>query len=180
MLFTMTFFNVQIAAALRTQSLAIFAAQGPYRRGQQHLLPQSIFQQQPFALIIADLSLRLADGDLVGAAIHAQRTVDQVEGPIHIIDYRLQATRTTELQMRLDLAHQSDIFNILMVTAMLHDQLSPSVAVQRTNLTEVGPKLDGAGLIVFVKLQLTEFQFPNTNQHISTVLNPSHQTARNA
>jgi hypothetical protein len=82
--------------------------------------------------------------------------------------------------MRLDLAHQSDIFDILMVTAMLHDQLSPSVAVQRTNLTEVGPKLDGAGLIVFVKLQLTEFQFPNTNQHSSTVLNPSHQTARNA
>ncbi len=172
MLFTITLLDIQIAAALRTQSLAIFAAQGPHRRGQQHLFPQSIFQQQTFALIISDLGLRLADCDLVGAAIHAQRTVNQVETLIYIIDNRLKAARATEFQMRFDLAHQSDIFDVLMVAAMFHDQLSPSVAVQQTNLAKVRPKLDGPRLIVFVKLQLTEFQLPNPNQHSSTRLSP--------
>ena len=71
MLFTMTLLNIQVAAAVRTQPLAIFAAQGPNRRGQQHLLAQCIFLQQAFALIIADLGLRLGNGDLVGAPIHA-------------------------------------------------------------------------------------------------------------
>jgi len=55
---------------------------------------------------------------------------------------------------------------------MLHDQLGPAVAVQRTDLAKVGSKLDGPRLIVFIKLQLTEFQFPNTNQHSSTGLSP--------
>ena len=44
--------------------------------------------------------------------------------------------------------------------------------MQRTDLPEVGSKLDRAGLIVLVKLQLTEFQFPNTNQHRDTGLSP--------
>ena len=63
-----------------------------------------------------------------------------------------------------------------MMTAMLHDQLGTALAVQRANLPEVGTKLDCAGLIVLVELQLAEFQFPNTNQHSSTGL--SHNIAQ--
>ena len=71
MLLTMALLDIQVAAAVRTQTFAIFAAQRPDRRGQQHLLAQDVFQQKTFALIIADLGLGLADRHLIGAAIYA-------------------------------------------------------------------------------------------------------------
>src|SRR5215813_4387330 len=51
-----TIFNIQVAATLRTQSLAFGGAYLLYWQRQQHLLFQHIFQQQPFALIVPDLS----------------------------------------------------------------------------------------------------------------------------
>src|SRR5271157_4900929 len=167
---TMALLDVQVAPAMRTQSFAIFAAKRPHWRGQQHLLAQGVFQQQTFALIVADLGLGFGDRHLVGAAVHAQRPVDQVKRPVHVMADRLQAAGATKLQVRLDLANQPDVFDILMMAAMLHDPLGAAVAVQRADLAKVGPKLDGAGLKRLVELQIAEFQFPNPNQHSSTSL----------
>src|SRR5208283_1779619 len=180
MLLTMAFFDVAVAPAKRTQPFAIFAAQRPYWRGQQNLLAQGVFQQQTFALIIADLSFCFGDRDLVGAAVHAQRPVDQIERPVHIMADRLQAASTTVLQLRLDLAHQPDVLDILMVPAVLHDQFRAPSAAKRAHLQEVNPKLDGAGLKSLVELQVAEFQFPNPNQHSSTGLSPKQENARNS
>ena len=74
--------------------------------------------------------------------------------------------------MHFYVTHQANVFDILMMSAMLYDQLGTAFAVQSPNLAEIWPELDCAGLILFVKLQLLEFQFPNTNQHSSTGLNP--------
>ena len=41
---------------MRAQSLAVFAAGGLQRQRQQNLLAQNIFEQNPLALIISDLS----------------------------------------------------------------------------------------------------------------------------
>src|SRR5580692_7327552 len=171
MLLTITLlFQVQIASAMRTQPLAIFAAQGSNRSRQQHLLTQGIFQQQALALIIADFGFGFGNRYFIGPPVHAQWAVDQVETLVDIVDHRIQATGTAELQVGLYVSHQADIFNILMVPAMFDDQLCTAFAVQKADLAEIRPKLDCAGLIVFVKLQLMEFQFPNTNQHSSTGL----------
>src|SRR5580693_601358 len=48
---------VQVLAALRTQTFAIFAAKGLQRQRQQQLLTQNVFEQQAFALVIADFRL---------------------------------------------------------------------------------------------------------------------------
>src|SRR5271165_5978682 len=167
---TMALLDVQVLPAMRTQSFAISAAQRSNWRRQQHLLAQGVLQQQAFALIVADLSFRLGDRHLVGAAVYAQRPVDQVERPVHIMADRFQAAGATELQVSLDLANQPDVFDILMMAAVLHDQLRAAVTVKRADLGKVGPKLDGAGLKRLVELQIAEFQFPNPNQHSSTSL----------
>ena len=54
-------FLVQILAALRTQSLAIFAASDLQRQREQHLLAQNILEQNTFSLIIADLGFGVGD-----------------------------------------------------------------------------------------------------------------------
>src|SRR5271166_6073779 len=167
---TMALLDVQVLPAMRTQSFAIFAAKRSHRRRQQHLLAQGVLQQQTFTLIVADLGFRFGDRHLVGAAVHAQRPVDEVKRPVHIMADRLQAAGTTELQVGLDLAHQPDVFDILMMAAVLHDQLRATVTVQRANLAKIGSKLDGAGLKRLVELQIAEFQLPNPNQHSGTSL----------
>ncbi len=172
LLTTTLLLQIQVAPAMRAQPLAIFPTQGPNRCCQQHLLTQDIFQQEAFALIIADFGLGFGNRYFVGPPIHAQWAVDQVEALVDVVNHRIQAAGTAELQMRLDLSHQAYVFNILMMPAMLHNQFGSAFAVQRADLAEIRPKLDPTGLIAFVKLQLMEFQFPNTNQHSSTGLSP--------
>ena len=168
MLRTVTLLDVQIAPAVRTQSLALFAAQGAYRRGQQNLLAEDIFQQKTLALIIADFGFRLADGRLIPAAIHTQRPVDQIKTLVYVVRHRIETASATELQFRRYAANQANVFDVLMMAAMLHNQLGPAFATQRSALPELRPKFDHAGLEVFIKLQLSELQFPNTNQHSNT------------
>jgi hypothetical protein len=85
---------------------------------------------------------------------------------------RFETTGTTELQVRFHLAHQPDVLDILVVPAVLNDQLGVAVSVERANLAKVGTKLDGARLKRLVELHIVEFQFPNPNQHSSTNLRP--------
>src|SRR6266436_8667320 len=47
--------DVQVAAAMRTQSLAVRAAKQFHRQRQQYLLFEGIFQQQTLTLIITNL-----------------------------------------------------------------------------------------------------------------------------
>ena len=172
MLLTITLLDIQIAAAVRTQSLAIVAAQRPNRRRQKYLLAQGVFQKQAFAHIIADFGLGLADGRFFGAFVYALRPINQVKTTVDIVGDRLQTASTAELQMHLNTADQPDVFNILVMAAMLHHEVGATLAAQRANLLKIGPKLDRSRLIAFVKLEIVHFQFPNSNQHSSTSLRP--------
>src|SRR6202162_6663917 len=55
---------IQVLAAVRTQTFAIFAANRLQWQRQQHLLAQRVFQKQPFALVVADLGLGVSDRKL--------------------------------------------------------------------------------------------------------------------
>ena len=168
MLFTMALLDVQVTSALRAQTFAILPAQCSNRSRQQHLLTQSIFQQQALTLIITDLGLRFADRYLIAAAVYPLRPEEEIKVLIDIVRHRLQTTRTAEFQVRLYIAHQSNVFHILMVPAMFDDQFGTAIAMQLADLTELGAKLDFTGLIILVELQFAEFQFAYTNQHGST------------
>ena len=104
------------------------------------------------------------------APIHPLRAVDQVKRPIQIVADRLQTASTAELEMRLNAAHQADILDILVMAAMLYNQIGTTLAMQWAHLAKFATELDSSGLIAFVKLQIVEFQFPNTDQHSSTGL----------
>ncbi len=172
MLLTITLLDIQVAAAVRTQSLAIVTAQRPNRRGQKHLLAQRVFQKQAFAHIIADFGLGLADRRLFSALVYALRPINQVETTVDIVPDGLQTASTAELKMHLNIADQPDVFDILVMAAMLHHEVGTTLAMQRANLLKVRPKLDRSRLIAFLKLEIVHFQFPNPNQHSSTSLRP--------
>ncbi|HLI62035.1 MAG TPA: hypothetical protein VKV05_01455 [Terriglobales bacterium] len=167
-LLTVAWRYIQVTAALRTQPLAIFTAQRPHWSSQQDLLPQSVFQQQPFSFIIADFGLGLADGKFFPATVDAQGAVDQVKIAVYLVTDRLQTAGTIELQVRRDAADKPNVLNILMMPAMLHHQLGSPLTMEATDLAELLTELNGARLIFLVELQFLEFQLSNLNQHNST------------
>ena len=60
---------------MRTKPFAVFAADHLQRQRQQNLLAQRIFQQQAFALIIADLGFGSGYRKLFPASIRSQRPI---------------------------------------------------------------------------------------------------------
>src|SRR5262249_52932911 len=74
-----TWLSIAILAATRTEALAIFTAQHFQRNREQHLLAQDVFQEQAFALIVADLGFRIGHGEFLVSGVGAQRTIQQVK-----------------------------------------------------------------------------------------------------
>src|ERR1700684_395770 len=119
---------VQILAAVRAQSLAIFAARHLQWDGQQHLLAHHIVKQNSLAFIIADLSLRIGHRYLVPPRVRPLRTIQQVELALHILSKRLQAARTTRFEARRQSASDPYVLDYLVLTVMLLDQIRPPPA----------------------------------------------------
>src|SRR5262249_5055289 len=106
---TITRLNVQVAPAVRAQTLAVFAANLLGRHGQQDLLLQRVFEKQSLTLIVANLSFSAADGNIFAPRVNALRAVDEVELFRHGVSYRFQATGTTALDLSGKLADQPDV-----------------------------------------------------------------------
>src|SRR6266513_966819 len=66
-------FQIKVLPAMRAKALTILAADCPEWKGQQHLLPQHIFQQHALALIIADLSLGRCNRKLLFSGVRSER-----------------------------------------------------------------------------------------------------------
>src|SRR6202012_1874350 len=153
-----TAFHIQVPAALRTQPFAVGAAKLPWRQRQQYLLFQNIFQQQTFALVIANLSFRLADGDLVSLCIHAQRAIEQVKFFSNIVSYGIKAARTAHLNVRGEAAYKPDVLNNFARSPVFPDQLCATRSLQWLCLNQILTKINHAGGKGLVKFQISELK----------------------
>src|SRR6266403_387130 len=92
-LVTRTWLSVAVAAATGTQSLAVLTTQNFQRDREQHLLANSVFQKQAFALIVADFGFRVGYRQLFVPGVGAQRAIQQIKAARHLLDHRLDTAR---------------------------------------------------------------------------------------
>src|SRR5947207_4563271 len=84
---------------MRAKSFAFSAANQLDRQGQQELLFDNVLQQQSFALIVANLGFRLADGSFISACVHSLRAVQEVKSFAHILDHGIKAAGAANLHL---------------------------------------------------------------------------------
>ena len=116
---------------MRTEALAIEAAQSTSRQGEQHLLAHYILKQQTAFVIIPYLRLVFRNGTLPGIGIRAFRTKQQVEAPLKRQHDRFYAARTQNLKCSPVLGPDADIIYLLLRPAMFHKQIGLALHRQR-------------------------------------------------
>src|ERR1700734_2894424 len=116
---------VQILAAVRAQSLAIFATRDLQRDGQQYLLAHHIVEQDPLAFIIADLGFRIRHRYLVPPSIRTLGTIQQVKLAFYVLNNRLQTASAVCFQAGRQGALDAYVLDYLVLAVMLLDQVGP-------------------------------------------------------
>ena len=148
---------ITILAALRAEALAIWPTHGLDRHGQQNLFAEHVFQLQPIALVITDLSLSFADVDLVGTLLGFQRPVEQVERAIHVQLDILDAAGAVDIHAASQRRDYADIVYRMLSAMVLTDEFGAALQLQRSELTNVGTEVHRAGKELLIELKLTEF-----------------------
>ena len=161
-------FLIQILATLRAQALASFAAGYFQWQRQQHLLAQHIFQQDSFALIIADLSLGISHGQLVATCINTQGPVKQFKLSRYILRHRLEAPGTLQLQPCLEAATKAYVSDDLVLAVMLLDQFGAAAGFQRRLLPNIASQVNDTGLKRLLEIQRLAFQVFDVEEHSET------------
>ena len=122
---------------MRAQAAAVFAAHSLQGNGQEHLLPQHIFQQHAFPGVVADLGLVFWNGALIHSRIGAAGTVKQVEIPGNVAGYWFQAAGAIQLQAGGEMAYYPDILNALPVSPAFFYQFRVAARAQRPHLVNI-------------------------------------------
>jgi hypothetical protein len=76
---------IEVLAAPWAQTLTVDPANRLDGYSQQNLFAKNIFQLQPFAFIVADFGLGLADGDFFLTPVDAQWTVQQIKRTAYLL-----------------------------------------------------------------------------------------------
>jgi hypothetical protein len=103
------------------KTLAIIAANRFQGKSQDDLLLQYIFQLQPLTLIIADLGFGGGHGNLFPPRVRPLWAIQQIEVVGHVLEHRLKATRTGQLNPCLQTPGESYVFYYLMLAVLLFD-----------------------------------------------------------
>ena len=160
-----TLLLIQVLAALRTQALAVFLADGLQRQRQKHLLAQDIFQQNTLALIVTDFGFRIGDRELIAPGIYTQGAIQQLELAVYIVADGLKTTRALQFQTCEKASAQAYIFNNLVLAVMFLDQFGAPDCFQRRALADICTKIDDTGLELFLKFARTNFQIFDVEEH---------------
>ena len=150
---------------MRTKSLAILAADGLQRKGQQNLFAHRVFQQYALALIVTDFSFRAGNGKLGAPCIGAQGPVQQIKTVDYLLDNGFKTAGTDHFNSCAELASKPYILYYLSLTVMLFDQLGTSGGVQIIHLPQVRPKIYRPRNVLLLEINGMEFQLMNFNQH---------------
>jgi hypothetical protein len=158
-------FLIQIAPAMWAQTFAVLAADRLQRQRQQDLLPQNVFKEQTFSLIITDLGLGCGHRKLFFAGIRTLRAVEQLEVLGDIAVDQLKTASARQLDPCCKVAYKAYVIDYMVLAVMLLDQLCAPLAVQIAFLPEVCAKVYGSGRKMLVKVHWVDLQFPDFDEH---------------
>src|SRR5436853_5824897 len=157
---------------MRAKSFALSVANQLDRQGQQELLFDNVLQQQPFALVVANLGFRLADRSFISPRIHSLRAVQQVKSFAHILDHGIKAASTPDLHLGGKLSHQQDILNYLLCAPVFLDQLRMPFSLEGRLLADIRSKVNHSGQEIFVEYNSPELKFLYFYKHRGPLRNP--------
>jgi hypothetical protein len=169
---------VQIFAALRAQALAFCAARDLQGQRQKDLLTQNVFQQDTFALIIADLCFRVRDRKLVASGVSAQGPIKQLKISRDVLVHRFETAGALQLNPGRQTSSQAYVFNYLVFAVMLLDHFGVPGRFQRSKLASFASQVDDIRPKLLLEIQRMKFQIFNVEEHgqLSAAIAPT--TAR--
>ena len=150
-------FLIQILATLRTESLALLAANHSQRQREQYLLAQHVFEQNSCTLIIADLRFCVGHGELIAPGVHPERTIEQLKIALHILRNRFETAGTLQFEAGRQTSTQTYVFDYLMLAMMLFDQFGAAGGFKRSALANLVPEIQYSGLKFLIEIARTNF-----------------------
>ena len=114
---------VQVLAAARAKSFAVFFAEGAAGQGEKHLFTHNIFKRETALLIIADFGLILRNRPLAGVGVGGLRSEDEVEAASEGGGDGFDAASAEEFEVALVGGAQADVGDLLPVAAVFDDEV---------------------------------------------------------
>ncbi len=146
----LAFSLVQVLSATLAESLAVRPAEGTGGKGEQHLFAHDIFEQKPAFVIIPDLGLFFGDRTFGTISVGAFGAEDEVEVALKSLGDGVEAARAEQFEVTMVPGTQANIFDGLLVAAILDDEVGLAGDGEGTNLFDVGGVVhdaDGDGLV---------------------------------
>lgn len=129
--------------AVAAQTLAVRLAECPSGQGKQHLLPHYILKRKPTAFIIPYFGLVLGDRSFARFGIRSLRPEQEIKLTREWNRHRLDAAGTQDFELALECRSYSDIFDQILWSAMLHNQIGLARDEQSAHLARVGRVVNG-------------------------------------
>jgi hypothetical protein len=136
---------VQILAAARAKSFAVRLTENAIREGQQHLLPQHVFQQQTTLFIIPDFSVIGRNGVLPGDGIGVCGAEDEVKLLVEGLLDGFDAAGAGGLKDADVPGAEADVVDDLFGAAVLGDEVGLAFDGQGAFLVDDLAEVDGSG-----------------------------------
>src|SRR6185437_1984669 len=134
-------------------------------QGQKHLFAHDIVQLKAALLIIADFGLIGTNGMLARRGIHRLRPEDQIEFAAQGRRNRLNAAGAELGKVSMPVRAQPNVGHLLLVTAVLDDQVCPPANRERPHLGHVRSIVQRARGNGFIEEERLFLKLKRGNQH---------------
>src|SRR5580693_8214753 len=100
---------VQISTAIWAQSPAVTLANDLQGQSQQHLFSQNIRQKESIAFKKGNFRIVVLQPIFFRLCAFGQRSIEEIEGAVHVFDDRFEAARTGHFDLGLELAFDANL-----------------------------------------------------------------------
>jgi hypothetical protein len=162
---TVAGFGIQIATAAGAEPFAVLAAKRTSGKGEQHLLPQNVFEHQAFFMIITDFGVGRGEGAVGGAGIGAEGAEEEIEVAAEGVADGIEAAGAGGFEGTGPVSADADIGDDLFGAAMLAEELGLSADGEGAELGGFGTVVDGGGGDGGVKGKRLAFEIEERDEH---------------
>src|SRR6202795_3032562 len=109
MLFAAALFIVQVGSAVRAKAPAVAAADYLHGKGEVHLFGKDIRKEKAVAFEERDFGVIEVEMELLIMGNRGHRAIEKVEIAADLLDHRVEATRTHQLDTRVQVPVDADL-----------------------------------------------------------------------
>jgi hypothetical protein len=159
-------FGVQIATAAGAEPFAVLAAKRTGGEGEQHLLPQNIFEYQAFFLIITDFGIGRAQRAVRRAGVGAEGAEEEIEVAAEGVADGIEAAGAGDLEASLPVRASANVGDNLFRATMFAEELGLAANGEGAELGGLGAVVDDASGDSGVKGDRLAFEIEECDEHL--------------